>query len=226
MQRPPNKPPSRPVPASEPMAFISDIHGNLAALDAVLEELGRQRARDVFVAGDLLLGGDEPLAVWRKLQSIGANCVAGPSDVALAHIDAGSLRPADEEQREKVQAFVTTRTALGELVLKQLAQLPRQLRIPMIDGSELLLVHGSPKDPFETIGHELDDEEMLAMLGDDPADVIVCGGTHIAFARRFEAVQVINVGSVGASPEGRVAHYTIVHPSSSGSTLDQSYVEY
>jgi predicted phosphodiesterase len=192
----------------------------------VLEELDRRRAREILVAGDLLLGGDEPLAVWRKLQSVGAMCVCGPSDVALARVDAGALRPSDDEQREKVQAFMKTRTNLGELVLKQLAQLPRQIRIPMIDGSELLLVHGSPKDAFETIGHELDDDEMLAMLEDDPADVVVCGGTHVPFARRLDTVQVINVGSVGASPEGRVAHYTIVHPSSSGSTFDQGFVEY
>jgi predicted phosphodiesterase len=192
----------------------------------VLEELKRRRARDIFVAGDLLLGGDEPLAVWRKLQSVGANCVCGPSDVALARVDAGTLRPSDDEQREKVQAFVNTRAALGELVLKQLGQLPRQLRIPMIDGGELLLVHGSPKDAFETIGHELDDDEMLGMLNDDPADVVVCGGTHVAFSRHLDTVQVLNVGSVGASPEGRVAHYTIVFPGSSGSTFDQGFVEY
>jgi hypothetical protein len=37
---------------------------------------------------------------------------------------------------------------------------------------------------------------------------------------------VINVGSVGASPEGRVAHYTIVYPGSSGSTFDQDFVEF
>lgn len=226
MQRPPNKPPSRPAPASEPMGFISDIHGNLQALDAVLEELSRRQARDIFVAGDLLLGGDEPLAVWRKLQSIGARCVCGPSDLALATVDAAALRPSDDQEREKVEAFKRTQTQLGELVKKQLAQLPRQLRIPMIDGGELLLVYGSPKDAFETIGHELDDEEMSALLSDDPADVVVCGGTHVPFARRLDDVQVINVGSVGAAPEGRVAHYAIVFPSSSGSHFEQSYVEY
>jgi predicted phosphodiesterase len=96
----------------------------------------------------------------------------------------------------------------------------------MIDGSELLLVHGSPRDPFETMGHELDDEEMNVMLADDPADVVVCGGTHVAFARLIDTVQVINVGSVGAAPEGRFAHYAVVFPSSSGSHFEQSYVEY
>lgn len=208
------------------MGFISDIHGNLEALEAVLEELGRRQARDIFVAGDLLLGGAEPLAVWRKLQSIGAHCVCGPSDLALASVSASALHPQDDVEREKAVAFHQTQTSLGELVKKQLAQLPRQLRVPMIDGSELLLVHGSPKDAFETIGHELDDDEINAMLSDDPADVIVCGGTHVPFARRLDTVQVINVGSVGASPEGRVAHYSIVFPSSSGSHFEQSYVEY
>lgn len=208
------------------MGFISDIHGNLPALEAVLEELTRRQARDIFVAGDLLLGGDEPLAVWRKLQSIGARCVCGPSDLALASVSAAALHPQDEREREKAEAFHKTQTSLGELVKKQLAQLPRQLRIPLIDGSELLLVHGSPRDAFETIGHELDDEEMSALLADDPADVVVCGGTHVAFARLIDTVQVINVGSVGAAPEGRFAHYSLVFPSASGSHFEQSYVEY
>ena len=61
MSPPPDKP-SRPAPASEPMGFLSDVHGNLPALEAVLEELKRRGVRDVFIAGDLLLGGDEPLA--------------------------------------------------------------------------------------------------------------------------------------------------------------------
>lgn len=208
------------------MGFISDIHGNLPALEAVLDELARRQARDIFVAGDLLLGGDEPLEVWRKLQSIGARCVCGPSDLALASVDAAGLKPHDDQEREKVEVFKRTQTSLGELVKKQLAQLPRQLRIPMIDGGELLLVHGSPKDAFETMGHELDDEELSAMLHDDPADVIVCGGTHVAFSRRLDTVQVINVGSVGAAPEGRFAHYALVFPSASGSHFEQSYVEY
>lgn len=226
MSQPPNKPPFRLAPASEPMGFISDVHGNLPALEAVLQELAQHQARDIFVAGDILLGGADPLAVWRKLQSVGARCVCGPSDLALARVDPASLRPSDDAERDKVQAFTATQRALGELVKKQLAQLPRQLRIPMIDGGELLLIHGSPKDAFEPMGHELDDEELRAMIEDDPADVIVCGGTHVAFARRIGDVQVINVGSVGAAPEGRFAHYAVVFPSASGSHFEQGYVEY
>jgi predicted phosphodiesterase len=208
------------------MGFLSDVHGNLQALEAVLEELKRRGVRDVFIAGDLLLGGDEPLAVWRKIQSSGARCVCGPSDVALARVDPQALKPQDDVEKDKVRAFVATQRALGELVLKQLSQLPRQLRVPMVDGGELLLVHGSPKDAFEPIGHELDDDEMRALLEDDPADFVVCGGTHVPFARRIEDVQVINVGSVGSAPEGRFAHYSIVSPRLEGTYFEQDFVEY
>ena len=226
MSLPPDKPISRPAPASEPLGFLADVHGNLPALEAVLDELKRRAVRDVFVAGDLLLGGAEPLAVWRRLQSLGARCVCGPSDLALARVDPRTLKPQDDAERDKVRAFIETQRALGELIQKQLGQLPRELRVPLIDGSELLLVHGSPKDPFEPIDHDLDDEELRAMLEDDPADVVICGGTHVPYARRLEDVQIVNVGSVGAAPEGRFAHYAVVFPSTSGSHFDQSYVEY
>lgn len=180
----------------------------------------------MFIAGDLLLGGDEPLAVWRRIQSAGARCVLGPSDLALARVDPQALKPKQDDEVEKVRAFVATQKALGELVLKRLEHLPRQLRVPMIDGGELLLVHGSPKDAFEPIGHELDEDEMRMMLQDDPADFVLCGGTHVPFARRVDEVQIINVGSAGSAPEGRFAHYSIVFPQLQGTYFEQDFVEY
>ena len=208
------------------MGFLSDVHGNLQALEAVLDELKRRGVRDVFIAGDLLLGGDEPLAVWRRIQSAGARCVLGPSDLALARVDPQALKPKQDDEVEKVRAFVATQKALGELVLKRLEQLPRQLRVPMIDGGELLLVHGSPKDVFEPLGHEMEEDELRLMLEDDPADIVVCGGTHVPFARRVDEVQIINVGSAGSAPEGRYAHYAIVFPQLQGTYFEQDFVEY
>jgi predicted phosphodiesterase len=208
------------------MAFLSDVHGNTRALEAVIDELQRRAVKDVFIAGDLLLGGTEPLDTWRAIQRVGARCVCGPSDVALARVDAKLLKPQDDEEAEKVRAFAAAQKALGELVLKRLSQLPRQLRLPMIDGRELLVVHGSPKDPFEPISHDMEEEELRGMLADDPADIIVCGGTHVPFARMIDEVQLINVGSVGSAPEGRFAHYTIISPQAAGATFEQTYVEY
>ncbi|HET6332367.1 MAG TPA: metallophosphoesterase family protein, partial [Polyangiales bacterium] len=133
------------TPASEPMAFLSDIHGNTTALEAVLDELQRRAVKDIFIAGDLILGGPAPMDTWKVIQRSNARCISGPSDVALARVDAKLLKPQDEEEAEKVRQFAAAQKALGEIVLKRLAQLPRQLRLPMIDGRELLLVHGSPR---------------------------------------------------------------------------------
>jgi predicted phosphodiesterase len=208
------------------MAFLSDVHGNLIALDAVLDELRRSAITDIYVAGDLLLGGDQPLEVWQRLQSMKARCVRGTSDVALATIDPSALRPNSEDESAMAERFAATRKAVGELILRRLGELPDRLRIPMVDGGELLVVHGSPRDPFESIGHELEDDDVRELLADDPADIIMCGATHVPFMRTIDETRVINVGSVGLNPGGGVAHYTLLYPKMDGHRIEQTWVGY
>jgi predicted phosphodiesterase len=216
----------RRTPISGPVAFISDIHGNLDALNAVLEETQRRGASRVYVAGDLLSGGPDPLGVWRRLTEIKALCVRGVSDSALCSVDTSKLVPMNEREREKLDHFLWTRKTVGELVLESLRRLPLSLRVPLIDGSEVVVVHGSPYDPLQEISQDMDDDEVLALVGDDPADVVVCGSSHVPFQRALDGVHVVNVGSVGAAPEGRIAHYTILTPTPGLRTVEQNWVEY
>ena len=213
-------------PAAGPIGFLSDLHGNLGALEAVLGELERLEVKRLYIAGDLLLGGEEPLEVWHRLQDRGAVCTRGPSDLALGSVDPGSLVPIDNEQRKQARLFADTRAAIGDLVAERLRRLPEQQRIPLIDGREVLMVHGSPADPGREISHDLSDDEILALLDDDPADIIVCGSTHVPFQRAVEEYHVVNVGSVGAAPEGQVAHYTVLTPRMSGADILQDWVSY
>lgn len=213
-------------PATRPLAFLSDVHGNLPALDAVLRELARRAITDIYVAGDLLFGGDEPHEVWLRLTQAGARMTRGTSDLALATLDPSSLAPKDEHQRERLALFEKTRAAVGELVVARLRRLPERIRIPLVDGSEILMVHGSPSDPSIEMGHELDDDELLALIGDDPADIVVCGASHIAFQRQLEQVRVVSVGSVGQSPEGHAAHFAILTPRPDGTLVEQTSIEY
>lgn len=209
------------------MAFLSDVHGNLPALEAVLDEIERRAIHEIYVAGDLLLGGEQPVEVFKRLSQVGAKCIRGLSDNALTRIRPESLRPSDEGQRALAERFAATRSQIGELALKFLEKLPEERRIPMVDGSEILVVHGSPADPSVEISHDLTDDEVLALIADDPADIVVCGASHVPFQRDLDGLRVINVGSVGAAPEGRVAHYTVITPNSDGTTLiEQTYVEY
>jgi len=213
-------------PKAGPMAFLSDLHGNLTALETVLRELDRLDVSQVFVAGDLLLGGDEPLAVWQRLQAVGATCTRGPSDMALAAIDPQSLVPIDDDERRQARAFAETRAAIGDLVAERLRRLPEKHRIPLIDGREVLMVHGSPADTSRELSHDLSDDEMLDLIDDDPADIIICGATHVPFQRTVGDYHVVNVGSVGAAPEGQIAHYTVLTPRMSGADILQDWVSY
>lgn len=213
-------------PAASPVAFLSDIHGNLIALDAVIGELDRLGVKQIYVAGDLLLGGDQPLEVWQRLQTLGAICTRGPSDLALASVDPSSLVPIDDQQRRQAKLFAKTRASIGDLVAERLRRLPERYRIPLVDGREVLMVHGSPADDQREISHDLSDDEILDLLDDDPADIIVCGSTHVPFQRSVGDYHVVNVGSVGAAPEGKIAHYTVLTPRMSGADILQDWVSY
>lgn len=215
------------APANRPMAFLSDVHGNLPALEAVLKDLERRAVRDVYVAGDLLFGGDHPLEVWRLLTDLDAKCVRGTADDALVHVDPSTLQPANDREREMAERFAWTRDAVGDLVVEQLKRLPEQRRIPLIDGSEIMMVHGAPADRTVAMTHDMSDEELLALVADDPADVIVCGASHVPFERNLDGLYVINVGTVGEAPSGeRVANFSVLTPAMDGTRAEHAYVEY
>ena len=151
---------------------ISDVHGNLDALRAVLATAERRAFHKLLVAGDLVFPGPEPLETWRRLTAAGALMVQGMSDRAVATLDPDSVKPRSDHEKARLDRMRTTREALGELILQRLRKLPTHKRIPLEDGGELLLVHGSPADPAEPLTHDMSDDEVNALLGDDPADGI------------------------------------------------------
>jgi len=179
---------------------VSDIHGHADALAAVLATAERRGYTQLLVAGDLCFPGPKPLETWRRLTQAKAVCVQGVSDRALATLDIHNVRPRSEHERARLDRLAQTRTELGELILARLARLAPTFRLPLEDGGELVLVHGSPADPMEPISHDMTDEEVLSLLGDDPADVVICGGSHVPFDRMVGGVRIINVGSVGEAP--------------------------
>jgi predicted phosphodiesterase len=181
---------------------ISDIHGHADALAAVLATAERRGYDKLLCAGDLCFPGPEPLETWRRLTQAGAVCVQGVVDRALATLDPEKIRAKSEHERARLDRMAEVRRELGELILARLQRLPPMVRMPLDDGGELVLVHGSPLDPMEPISHDMSDEEISALLGDDPADIVVCGGSHVPFDRTVAGMRVVNVGSVGEAPRG------------------------
>jgi len=203
---------------------LSDIHGHLDALAAVLATAERRAFHKLLVAGDVVFPGSKPLETWRRLTGAGAILVQGVSDKALATLDPDELTARSEHEKERIARMSAVQDELGELILERLKRLPTHVRIPLEDGTELLLVHGSPVDPAEALTHDMTDEEINALIGDDPADVVVCGMSHVPFDRMIGDVRVINVGSVGEAPSGgggRVAHATWIESRPSGLVVEQ-----
>jgi predicted phosphodiesterase len=197
---------------------ISDVHGHLDALRAVLATAERRAFHKLLVAGDIVFPGPEPLEVWRRLTAAGAVMVQGLSDRAVATLDPSGLVPRSDHERERLERMKFTRDALGDLILQRIRRLPTHQRIPLEDGGELLLVHGSPADPGEALTHDMTDAEINALIADDTADVVVCGASHLPFDRLVGGVRIVNVGSVGEAPGGRprVAHATWIESTPRG----------
>ena len=225
---------------------LSDIHGHAAALSAVLATAERSGYGKILVAGDICFPGPEPLGVWRRLSQLNALCVQGVGDRAIATVDIEELRPRDDYEAARLGRLCEVRKELGDVILRRLAKLPRRIRQPLGGDRELLLVHGSPLDPMEPITHDMDDVTIAHLLADDPADVVLCGGSHVPFDRVVarqgddlpSRTRVINLGSVGEAPAGAeiggaaattnwaplFAHATFVESKDSGIDVEQFVV--
>jgi predicted phosphodiesterase len=205
---------------------LSDIHGHLDSLRAVLATAERRSFHKLLVAGDIVFPGPEPLETWRRLTAAGAVMVQGLTDRAVTTLDPSELRPRSEHERERLERMRVTREALGDLILQRVRRLPTHARVPLEDGGELLLVHGSPVDPGEALTHDMPDDEINALLGDEAADVVVCGASHLPFDRMVGGVRIVNVGSVGEAPATgvRVAHATWIESTPRGLHVEQIVV--
>ncbi len=200
---------------------ISDLHGHAEALRAVLRAAEPRGYARLLVAGDLCFPGPAPLDTWKLLMAAGATCVQGIGDRAFATVDVAKLAANTDHERERVRRLCEARAELGELIVARLAKLPTSVRIPLPNGDELLVVHGSPADPTEGMDASMSDAELMALVADDPADVVICGSTHVPFERWVQGVHIINVGSVGEAPGGRHADATIIEVGAEGVTVEQ-----
>ena len=200
---------------------VSDIHGHAAALRAVLREAEGYGFDQLIACGDLCFPGPEPLEVWKILVQHRALCTQGVGDRALAAIDPEKLSATGEAERARIDRLRKAHRELGDIIVTRLGQLPPIARLPIESGHTLLVVHGSPADPTEPFDINMSDEEMLALLGDEPGDIIVCGGSHVPFDRSVADVRIVNVGSVGEAPAGDHASATLITTSQLGIQVEQ-----
>ena len=179
-----------------PVAALYDIHGNLAALEAVLAELPDDAT--IVVGGDICAGGERPAETLTRLRALGDRVawVRGNADREL-HPDEEGLAP--PEFLEKARA------SLNEDEIAFLHGLPPTQRI-----GDVLYCHASPRNDLD-IFTERTPEERIAFLFDGlDVPTVVCGHTHTQYERSVAGIRVVNAGSVGMPYEEEPGAYWLL----------------
>jgi putative phosphoesterase len=185
------------------LAVVSDIHGNLTALDAMIADLDRRAPDAVLHGGDLALAGAQPAEVVDRVRELGWPGVVGntdellwrPEELAAQERAAPKLLPLLRLLFEEYAP--ATLDALGAERLAWLQALRREYR----DG-ELLLLHASPDSLWKAPMPDAEDSELIATYDKCGAALVVYGHIHRPFVRRLGAMTVANSGSAGSPLDG------------------------
>ncbi len=183
------------------IAVLSDVHGNLVALEAVRAAIRKERPDAVMVCGDLVLNGPDPAGVVdavRELEAEGALVVAGNTDIAVADFDYAAAFPSlmDGVPKSIRSAAEWAHDQLGDDRLDWLRRLPAERRLRL--GQLLALAtHASPGSQTEGFDGALDPNVMIERASRTDARVICCGHTHLPEVRDLGWKLIVNAGSAG-----------------------------
>ncbi|KIF00461.1 phosphoesterase [Streptomyces sp. RSD-27] len=191
------------------VAVLSDVHGVLPALEAVLAEPEVGAADRIVLTGDIT-AGPQPAEVLDLLTGLGDHVVwiSGNADRELVEYRRG--------QRDSIPDPIGPWAAsqLREDHLDLLGSLPRSLTLSVDGLGEVLFCHATPRDDEEIVlvDSRLDRWEEVFDGLDAGIRTVVCGHTHMPFVRLAHGRLVINPGSVGM-PYGRTgAHWALLGP--------------
>jgi putative phosphoesterase len=191
------------------LAVLSDTHGNLPALEAVLMDIRRHDVDGIVVAGDLV-GGPHANETIHLLRAQNAWMIRGNSDTYLLRYDAGE---APEAWYSSLQ-WALMRWGYRDLTRENIAfigSLPEEGVFAAPGTATIRIVHGSPRSPSKGIDPDGDPESLEQALAQTTEPVLVCGHTHIPWKRERQGRLALNPGSVCGSLNGDVrAHYAIL----------------
>ena len=207
------------------IALFSDIHANLPALEAVLNDMDSQNLDSIFCLGDLVGYATWPNEVIREIRKRKIPTIAGNYDegVGLASDDCGCAYKTDVDQDRGVQSINYTNKVVGSEERVYLRMLPSHLQIKYnINGEQIniLMVHGSPRKINEYLFEDRPERSMVNIMREAGADILAFGHTHKPYHKVFQSeeadankfLHAINIGSVGKPKDGDPrACYVVLH---------------
>ncbi len=193
------------------IAILSDIHGNLTALEAVLAAVAAEGIERIVCLGDVAALGPQPREVIARLRALGCPVVMGNTDAILL-----ATQPAEGATGDDWSNEACDRWCVGQLTADDLAYLRNfqpTISVPLGDGVTLLCYHGSPRSYDERITAETTDAALHEMLAGTPAQLYAGGHTHQQLLRRHRDMLVLNPGTVGFAKDAIAPAAPIRNPS-------------
>lgn len=174
------------------LAVIADIHSNIQAFEAVLQEI---KAEKILCAGDLTGYYLHPGEVIGTVKEKGIDSVLGNHDRGILDWPPTGFNPFAR------RALEFNRERLGEKHIEYLKSLPTR-RDFELEGRMFTVVHGSPSDPDKYVYPGDVDQAFVEKNLEQDCDILIMGHTHVPFTEKFEDTVIMNPGSVGQPRDG------------------------
>ena len=178
------------------VAAIYDIHGNLPALEAVLQDIRQAEVDRVVVGGDVVPGPMPRQAIARLLDlDIPVQFIRGNGEVdVLAEMAGMEVGRVSKQFREVVRWSALQLRPEHQQVL---ASWPPTCRLEIRGLGEVLFCHATPRSDTEVFTRLTSEDRLLPVFDGLDVPVVVCGHTHMQFDRMIGKIRVVNAGSVG-----------------------------
>jgi len=197
------------------LAFISDIHANLPALQAVMKDIMQHQPDDIYCLGDLVNFAGWDNEVIDLVKKHGISCVLGNHDEGIGYNKTQFRFSYNSEAQFEfgLQSIKKVNETITEANRRFLRSLPFSIQLQFhfpFYHFRMTLVHGSPVSNEDYVRQSMDDYSLLELLDEANADILVMGHTHIPFKKEIYTEEenrklykhIINAGSVGKPKQG------------------------
>ena len=182
------------------VAVLADIHGNLPACEAVLQDIKRQNPDYIIAAGDLALRGPYPRETYDLLKSTCNELLLGNTDCYVSgNYVSGAYR---DPEHWKTELLAWTRNELGSERVQALGHLKFSHRYSPRKGQDLFVCHANPKNLEESLEPTLDEHTVRKYLTNLDAAAVAFGHLHFPYRRRVGRTLIADVASAGIPRDG------------------------
>jgi predicted phosphodiesterase len=182
------------------LAVLGDVHGNVVAFAAVLEEIGHDPPDLVVVNGDLSWGAEPEATLAMADELVDVLFVRGNAESALLR-----LVHEPESERTEVEAWIVEQHSRQRIA--EIERYAGAVSVTVEDVGRVLFCHGSPRGDQELVTPGTPDERMRTLLDGRQLDVLVTAHVHLQFERQLLGITSMNAGSVGLQYGGTPAAY-------------------